>query len=89
MTNKKYHTISEVSKALGVKEPALRSLDHLFNGRLTVIRGRRYYRDGDIETIKNALQSTNKLMSVVTGANSIDDLMNSMLALRARLISAL
>lgn len=89
MTNKKYHTISEVSKTLGVKEHTLRSLDYLFCGRLTVIRGRRYYRDGDIETIKNALQPTNKVMSVVTGANSMDDLMNSMLALRARLISAL
>lgn len=89
MTNKKYYTISEVSKILGVKDHRLRSLDHLFSGKLTVIRGRRYYRDGEIEVIKNALQTTGKVIPMITSANSTDNLMNSMLALRAKLMAAL
>lgn len=89
MMHKKYYTISEVSRNLGVKEHRLRYLDALLGKKLTVIRGRRYYREEDIALIKNALHSTDKVMRVEASADPIDILMNSMLALRADLLSAL
>lgn len=87
--NKKYCTISEVSEILGVKEHNLRYLDPLLGKKLTVIRGRRYYQEGDIDIIKKALATNSKVIKVTPSAESMDNLMNSMLTLRDELISTL
>lgn len=89
MKDKKYYTISEVSKALNFKESTLRSLDNIFKGKLTFIRGRRYYKAEDMVLLKNAILPVNGNKSITASANSIDNLMDSMLALRAELMSAL
>ena len=87
--DKKYYSISEVSKILAIKEHSLRHLDHLFGKKLTVIRGRRYYKNADIEILRNALPRADKTIPVFRSKNPIDNLMNSMLVLRAELLSAL
>ena len=72
MTNKKYYTISEASHRLGVKEHVLRSLDHLLCKKLTVIRGRRYYKDGDIVAKLRSLAPFDYIMCAVADSAAVN-----------------
>ena len=66
ITSKKYYTISEVIKLLGIPAHKARSLDSLFKNKLTRIRGRRYYQEQDIKLLQDTLNNSLGHESVAT-----------------------
>ena len=54
---KKYYTIKEVSKLLGASERNVRALDKTLKNNLLRIRGRRYYKDQNIETLRSHIKT--------------------------------
>lgn len=57
MSKKKYYNIGEVAEMLNIPAHRLRYLDKSLGSNLTKIRGRRYYKIGDIEFIKQITNS--------------------------------
>lgn len=51
-SSKRYYTIGEVAKIVGKTIAQLRNADSAFVGKLTKIRGRRYYKPSEIEKLQ-------------------------------------
>lgn len=85
--NKKYYSISETAEILGVKAHNLRYMDDLLGKKLTRIRGRRYYREQDIEILKKALQTEAKMQPTIISINDdkIGNMISKLEALKSQL----
>lgn len=49
---KKYYPIGEVSEMLSISQHSLRYMDNILKLKVTRIRGRRYYKQDEIELLK-------------------------------------
>jgi DNA-binding transcriptional MerR regulator len=72
MENKKYYSISEVTKILRIHDYQLRYLEKI-SANFTVhkVRGRRYYTNKDIDFLKNSLEQSAKnipTQNIITNA---------------------